>query len=205
MQSPSLRDCSGVNYYQYLNKYVYPYGSGGCANCGFGGGGYETSDWNGNYSYYTSGLTQNINFESANYLNWNTITCQLPGQAKATDCSQWTVVFQGFIHATQTGKYTVAPYKVTDNALFFWGGEKAYSSYANGNVDGGVSYTQPSGVPTTFDYNLVAGEFFPITFIYVNGYGPGKTQVTITEPNGTTYPQDLNLFVPPCPISPFVP
>jgi hypothetical protein len=48
MQSPSLRDCSGVNYYQYLNKYVYPYGSGGCANCGFGGGDYETSDWNGN-------------------------------------------------------------------------------------------------------------------------------------------------------------
>jgi hypothetical protein len=130
-----------VNYYQYLNKNVYPYGSGGCANCGCGGGGYETSDWNCNYSCYTSGLTRNINFESANYLDWNTITCQLPGQVKAIDCWQWTVVFQGFIHATQIGKYTVAPYKVTDNALFFWGGEKAYSSYANGNVDGVVSYS----------------------------------------------------------------
>jgi hypothetical protein len=62
--------------------------------------------------------------------------------------------------------------------------------------------TQPSGVPTTFDYDLVAREFFPITFIYVNGYGPGKTQVTITEPNGTMYPTDLNLFVPPCPSGP---
>lgn len=68
-----------------------------------------------------------------------------------------------------------------------------------------VLATQPPGVPTTFDYDLVAGEFFLITFIYVNGYGPAKTPVTITEPNGTTYPKDLNLFMPPCPKSPFVP
>lgn len=195
----------GVNYYQYLNNYVYPYGKGGCATCGFGGGGYETSDWNGNYSYYTSGTTQNINFESENYLDWNTIYCKLPGQASATDCSQWTVVFQGFLYATQTGKYTIAPYLGEDNAVFFWSGEKAYSSYANSNVDGGVSYTQPSNVPHSFAYDMVAGEFMPITFIYVNGYGPALNRVTITSPNGTTYPSDLDMFVPPCPNSPFVP
>ncbi|EED14888.1 conserved hypothetical protein [Talaromyces stipitatus ATCC 10500] len=195
----------GVNYYQYLNDYFYPDGDKGCRTCGYGGGGYETSDWNGNYSYYTNGTTQQINFESENYPSYSTILCQLPSQAAATDCSQWTVVFQGYLHATQTGNYTVAPYLGEDNALFFWGGEKAYRSYANNNTDGGVSYTQPAGLPHTFSYEMVAGEFLPITFIYANGYGPALNRLTITSPNGTTYPQDLGFFVPPCPDSPFVP
>lgn len=196
---------TGVNYYQYLNDYFYPDGDQGCLTCGYGGGGYETADWNGNYSYYTNGTTQQINFESENYPSYSTILCQLPGQPAATDCSQWTVVFQGYLHATQTGNYTLAPDLLEDNALFFWGGEKAYSSYENNNTDGGVSYTQPAGLPHTFAYEMVAGEFLPITFIYANGYGPALNRLTITSPNGTTYPDDLNFFVPPCPNSPFVP
>ena len=114
-------------------------------------------------------------------------------------------MFQGYLHATQTGNCTLAPYLGEDNALFFWGGEKAYSSYENNNTDGGVSYTQPAGLPHTFDYGMVAGEFLPITFIYANGHGPALNGLTITSPNGTTYPDDLDFFVPPCPNSPFVP
>lgn len=194
-----------MNYYQYLNDYFYPDGDQGCRTCGYGGGGYETSDWNGNYSYYTSGTTQNINFESENYPSYSTILCQLPGQATATDCSQWTVVFQGYLYSTQYGNYTLAPYLGEDNALFFWGGEKAYSGYTNDNIDGGVTYTQPADLPHSFSYTMVPGEFMPITFIYSNGYGPALNSLTITSPNGTSYPSDLDFFVPPCPKSPFVP
>ncbi|KAL2812749.1 hypothetical protein BJX63DRAFT_432446 [Aspergillus granulosus] len=147
----------GVNYYQYINDYYYPDGVGGCANCGYGGGGYDTADWNGNYSYYTSGRTRNINFQSQNYLNWETIYCQLLGQSSATWCAQWTVVFQGYLYAQNAGSYTVAPDLGEDNAILFWGGEKAYSEYANENADGGVSYTQPEGLPHSFDYELAAG------------------------------------------------
>jgi hypothetical protein len=114
-------------------------------------------------------------------------------------------VFQGYLHATQTGNYTLAPYLGEDNALFFCGAEKAYSSYENNNTDGGVSCTQPAGLPHTFEYEMVAGEFLPITLIYANGDGPALNRLTITSPNGTTYPDDLDFFVPPCPNSPFVP
>jgi hypothetical protein len=49
-------------------RLYYPGGTGGCANCGYGGSGYDTADWNGNTSYYTSGLTRDIKFQSQNYL-----------------------------------------------------------------------------------------------------------------------------------------
>ncbi|KAJ5087134.1 hypothetical protein N7456_010750 [Penicillium angulare] len=202
---PTPSAYKGVNYYQYLNDYFYPDGDQGCQYCGYGGGGFETSDWNGNYSYYTNGTTQNINFQSENYPSYSTILCQLPGQAEATDCGQWTVVFQGYLHATQTGNYTLDPTLAEDNALFFWLGEKAYSNYTNDNTDGGVSYTQPTDLPHTFAVSMTAGEFLPITFIYANGYGPALNELTITSPNGTTYPTDLDFFVPPCPNNPFIP
>ncbi|OKL55342.1 hypothetical protein UA08_09353 [Talaromyces atroroseus] len=202
-QAPTML-ISGVNYYQYLNDYFYPDGDQGCGSCGYGGGGYETSDWNGNYSYYTNGTTKQINFESEDYPSYSTILCQLPGQAEASDCSQWTVVFQGYLHATQNGNYTIAPVLSEDNAIFFWGGEKAYSSYKNNNTDGSVTYTQPSTLPHSYSYSM-AGEFMPITFIYANGYRPALNSLTITSQNGTSYPTDLDFFVPPCPNSPFVP
>ncbi|KAL3487942.1 hypothetical protein BJX62DRAFT_240544 [Aspergillus germanicus] len=184
---PTPTSYDGVNYYQYINDYYYPDGTGGCANCGYGGGGYDTADWNGNTSYYTSGLTRDINFQSQ----------KLP--------RLWTVVFQGFLHARNSGTYTIAPALGTDNALFFWGGEKAYRQYANGNVDGGVRYTQPAGLPHSFDCELVAGEFYPITFIFANGFGPLLNRVDISGPNGTGFSGGVGLFVPPCPDSPFVP
>ncbi|RYP80340.1 hypothetical protein DL769_002520 [Monosporascus sp. CRB-8-3] len=195
----------GVNYFQYRNDYHYPDGSGqGCANCGFGGGNYDTADWNGNYSYYTNGTTQNINFQSQNYPSWDTMLCQLPGQAAPSDCSQWTVVFQGYLHATQFGNYTLTAGSV-DNALFWWTGQKAYSSYTNANVDGGISYVQPPGVPTSVRYDMVPGQFLPITLIFVNGAGPARNLFGVRAPDGTDYPGGVGIFVPPCPGSPFVP
>ncbi|RYP42921.1 hypothetical protein DL770_011963 [Monosporascus sp. CRB-9-2] len=195
----------GVNYFQYRNDYHYPDGSGqGCANCGFGGGNYDTADWNGNYSYYTNGTTENINFQSQNYPSWDTVLCQLPGQAAPSNCGQWTVVFQGYLHATQFGTYTLTAGSV-DNALFWWTGQKAYSSYTNANVDGGISYVQPPGVPTSVRYDMVPGQFLPITLIFVNGVGPARNLFSIRAPNGTDYPGGVGIFVPPCPGSPFVP
>ncbi|CBF78045.1 hypothetical protein AN8775.2 [Aspergillus nidulans FGSC A4] len=146
---------TGLNYYQYLNGYNY-----NTDTTGLGGGGYSTSHWNGNLSYYTSGLARNINFESP---NWPTgpAVCQLPGQAAQTDCSQWTVVFQGFLFASIAGNYTVhSPILAEsanwqDNTGFWWGGEKAYTDYTDGNVDGAAA---PScGVDTVKRVRVGAG------------------------------------------------
>ncbi|KAL2841876.1 hypothetical protein BJY01DRAFT_249374 [Aspergillus pseudoustus] len=82
------------------------------------------------------------------------------------------------------GTYTIAPDLREDNTIFFWGGEYAYSQYANGSVDGGVSYTQPEGLPHSFDYHLAAGEFYPITFIFSNGFWPLLNRLRITGPSG---------------------
>ncbi|KAJ0419745.1 hypothetical protein BJY00DRAFT_313667 [Aspergillus carlsbadensis] len=203
---PTPTSYNGLNYYQYLNGYNYNNANAG----GLGGGGYATSHWNGNYSFYTSGLARNINFESP---NWPTgaPTCQLPGQASATDCSQWTVVFQGFLFATVPGTYTVhsptgaETTRWQDNSGLWWGGSEAYSEYADGNVDGGAGGSAVAGVPNSVEYTLVAGEFFPITFIYSNGQGPAANRVDVTAPDGRRYPDDLDMFVPPCADSAFVP
>lgn len=65
--------------------------------------------------------------------------------------------------------------------------------------------SDPDNKPLSFTYELLAGEFFPMTFIYSNGRGPAKFNITIAGPDGVSYPDDLDLFVPPCPFSPFVP
>ncbi|KAL6239482.1 hypothetical protein BDW75DRAFT_236392 [Aspergillus navahoensis] len=195
----------GLNYYQYLNGYNY-----NTDDTGLGGGGYSTSHWNGNLSYYTSGLARNINFESP---SWPTgpALCQLPGQASQTDCSQWTVVFQGFIFARVAGNYTVHSPIATesanwqDNSGFWWGGEKAYTDYADGNVDGAATPLDIPAVTNYFEYVLEAGEFLPFTFIYNNGQGPAANRVDITGPDGVRYPDELDLLVPPCDDSAFVP
>ncbi|KAL2837127.1 GLEYA domain-containing protein [Aspergillus pseudoustus] len=203
---PTPTAYNGLNYYQYLNGYNYNNANAG----GLGGGGYATSNWNGNLSYYTSGLTRNINFASPNWPSGGT-TCQLPGQASATDCSQWTVVFQGFLFARSAGRYTVhSPTRAEsanwqDNSGFWWGGSKAYSQYTDANVDGGATGAGVSGVSNSVPYTLVAGQFLPMTFIYSNGQGPAANRIDITAPDGRRYPADLDLFVPPCRDSAFVP
>ncbi|KAL4916475.1 hypothetical protein BDW62DRAFT_202630 [Aspergillus aurantiobrunneus] len=202
---PTPTSYDGLNYYQYINGYNY-----NSDRTGLGGGGYTTSDWSSNSSYYTSGLTRNINFESP---DWPTgpAVCQLPGQESATDCSQWTVVFQGFLFGARGGTYTVHSPTVAesenwqDNSGFWWGGEKAYSSFEDGNVDGAATPLAVEGVSNSFPYELVAGEFLPMTFIYSNGRGPAANRIDITGPEGVRYPDDLDLFVPPCVDSPFVP
>ncbi|KAL5051145.1 hypothetical protein BDW71DRAFT_203168 [Aspergillus fruticulosus] len=202
---PTPTSYDGLNYYQYLNGYNY-----NTDDTGLGGGGYSTSHWNGNLSYYTSGLARNINFESP---SWPTgpALCQLPGQASQTDCSQWTVVFQGFLFGRVAGNYTVHSPTASesadwqDNSGFWWGGEKAYTDYADGNVDGAATPLAIEAVTNYFEYVLEAGEFLPFTFIYSNGQGPAANRVDITGPDGVTYPDELDLFVPPCDDSAFVP
>ncbi|KAL4740012.1 hypothetical protein BDV11DRAFT_204620 [Aspergillus similis] len=181
---PTPTSYNGLNYYQYLNGYNY-----NTDNTGLGGGGYSTSNWNANLSYYTSGLARNINFESP---SWPTgpAVCQLPGQAAQTDCSQWTVVFQGFLFARVAGNYTVhsptASESATwqDNSGFWWGGEKAYSEYTDGNVDGAATPLSIDPVTNYFEYVLEAGEFLPFTLIYNNGQGPAANRIDITGPDG---------------------
>ncbi|KAL4902328.1 hypothetical protein BDW74DRAFT_180830 [Aspergillus multicolor] len=202
---PTPTSYNGLNYYQYLNDYNY-----NTDTTGLGGGGYSTSDWNGNLSFYTSGLTRNINFESPNWPTGAPL-CQLPGQASATDCSQWTVVFQGFIFARVAGSYIVhSPIASEtanwqDNAGHWWGGSKAYASYADSNVDGAAVPIAIQGVDNYVTYTLTAGEFLPFTFIYSNGQGPAANRVDVSAPDGRRYPQDLDIFVPPCVDSAFVP
>ncbi|KAL4882993.1 GLEYA domain-containing protein [Aspergillus karnatakaensis] len=202
---PTPTSHDGLNYYQYINGYNY-----NSDTTGLGGGGFSSSHWSFNSSYYTSGLARNINFESP---TWPTgpAVCQLPGQSSATDCTQWTVVFQGFIFASVPGVYTVHSPTAADspnwqdNAGFWWGGEKAYSQFGDENVDGAAVPRAISGVGNTVAYELVAGEFLPFTFIFANGQGPAANRVSVTTPNGRVYPEDLDVFVPPCDDSAFVP
>lgn len=205
LPTPSLYP--GVKYYQYENTYHYPDKFGQGTTAGYGGGNYETADWVDNENYQTSNLTQNVDFSTPNWPSYDNLNCQLPGQPAPSDCEHWTVVFQGFLFGRETGNYVFRPALPTDNEILVWGGEKAYSSFTNANSDIVEGYVAtPDNKPQSGSYSLVEGEFFPVTMIFVNGFGPALNELTITSPSGVVYPTDtLDFFVPPCDGGLFVP
>ena len=202
---PTPSAYSGLKYYQYTNTYHYPDKFGQGTTAGYGGGGYETADWSNNTNYETSNLTHNADFSTPNWPSYDNLNCQLPGQPTPRNCEHWTVVYQGFLFAQETGDYTFTPSQPTDNELLIWGGQKAYSSFDNANSDIVIGYVAtPDNKPITGKFSLVEGEFFPVTIIFVNGFGPALQELGITSPNGTKYPT-VDFFVPPCDRGLFIP
>lgn len=201
MIQPTPAAYNGVNYYQYTNDYYYH--GADTQNNGFGGGGYETSDWRGNYGFQTAGTITDINFSSPDWPTGPAI-CQLPGQPAPLDCSQWTVVFQGFLFARATGEYVFNTGPLNDNELVIWGGDVAYRDYTNDNANI-VSVENPDSIPTSYSFSLVAGELFPLTMILANGGGPLQMHVTVDGPGDEDYPGRADLLVPACDSGSFVP
>jgi hypothetical protein len=203
---PTPSSYPGIKYYQYENDYHYPDGSAG-TTAGYGGGNYETSDWSNNTNWQTSNILSNVNFGTPNWPSYANLNCQLPGQAAPSNCEHWTVVFQGFLFARESGTYRFIPAQPIDNELLIWGGNKAYNSFTNANSDIVEGYVAtPDNKPISGSYNLTQGEFYPITMIYVNGFGPSLMGLTIDLPDGTVYPTDtVDIWIPPCNGGPFIP
>ncbi|PIA90807.1 hypothetical protein CB0940_11227 [Cercospora beticola] len=154
-----------------------------------------------NRNFLSTGLTPDINGISSR----GGTNCNVPG-AGFKDCTQLSLVYQGFLYAPITGTYTLSVPEggvAVDNYFGVWSGPTAYASYNNGNADfiarregdgrGGVNQNGGSS-----QLRLIAGQYFPVTFIFINGGGPGSVEFRVTTPGQPTTASTAGLFIPAC-------
>lgn len=184
--------------YLHYTKYTHNYDAGSTSS-GF------TSTYFQTATPDIVGALQDISFETANWPSGTTYLT-LPGNAEF-DSSYAGVVMQGFFVAPEAGIYTFSSSSsYVDNWGYVWAGDVAYSEWDDGNVlyaasrTGSGPYLGGSGTVT-----LDAGDAIPMTFLWANGGGVGRSDFEITTPDGTTYTDSTGFFAPACDAGVFSP
>lgn len=185
----------GLNYYQYPTSLDYDEDDPG----------FDATAFN-NPNYEQSGFLTNVNDIHSDYDDgFNDYYCTLPGQAVPIDCTELAVVMQGYIYAVfGPGTYTFSTPNTIDNALYFYTGSVAYSSYNDNNyaynaVRAGQDDSAFFGGSTTL--SLAAGQLVPVTIIFVNGGGPAAAVLDVTGPDDLQYTDTSPFFIPADPTS----
>ncbi|KAF2208347.1 hypothetical protein CERZMDRAFT_87737 [Cercospora zeae-maydis SCOH1-5] len=138
-------------------------------------------------------------YEYSNNLNFN-------NPSPEEDVRDYNNRYQGFLYAPITGIYELSIPDVevaVDNYFGVWSGPKAYADYNNNNADF-IARREASGAGGEFrivdsvQLNLIAGEYIPVNFIFINGGGPGSVEFRVTTPNQPISASTAGLFVPAC-------
>ncbi|KAM3417885.1 hypothetical protein BST61_g6105 [Cercospora zeina] len=162
--------------------------------------GEDVTDYN-NRDFRSTGLTSDVNRISSRGGD----NCNVPG-AGFKNCTNLSLVYQGFIYAPITGTYELSVPEgdvAVDNYFGVWSGTTAYADYNNNNADfiarregDGSGDVNQNGGSTQLD--LIAGEYFPVTFIFINGGGPASVEFRVTTPNQPITASTAGLFIPAC-------
>lgn len=168
-------------------------------------------------TYLSAGLLTNLNtVRSVGYPGGTSTQCPyapITGGGIG-DCSQLTLVMQGFIFAATTGTYRLAveapasnpTVAYVDNYFGEWSGTTAYGSYTNSNSDFRArrqrtivgTGTQTVTTPGSHIFTFQAGQYYPVTFIFINGGGPGGYLFTLQTPDGSVITDTSAYFIPAC-------
>jgi len=183
-----------MKYFVYPNNYNYL-----SSNPDF-----NAQTWQSN-NYVAHGTINDVNSEHTNNYPGSDYTIYLPSGPYATG-GQVTIVNQGYFHATESGAYTFTTNNTMDNGMFVWSGQNAYSGYTNQNWDYGAQRLGQPVVtsPGSVTYHLTAGQLWPMTIMFVNGGGPGRAVISVTNPDGITSGTS-GYFLPACDSSTFSP
>ena len=144
------------------------------------------------------GIAQSLLFQTIPLLNDTPSTYgTLPSQNVTTNLAYVTVIFHGYLLASETGNYT---WTTQSNDLgYVWLGDDAYSTW-----DGSNAITRTGGAieqPLT----LNKGDVLPITVLYANAGGTGSSLFQLTLPNGTAVSDFTGLLLQPKPNDRFLP
>lgn len=89
---------------------------------------------------------------------------------------------QGFFIARQTGTYVfVSSENTVDNWGYMWIGDNAYSAWDDSNTAFKSSRTGSPYVTGSTSIQLNAGDAVPITYLWANGGGVGRSSVVIVR------------------------
>lgn len=146
-----------------------------------------------------SGVWNSLNYATPYWPSMDVaFTLQLD-RPQPWDASQAALLFQGFFVAPQSGTFTfTVPSAGNDNFAELWMGPLAYAwtdQTANFKSIRGATTTSTDAV---FSITMNAGDAQPLTYLWANGGGAGRSSFSIMLPDGTQ-PTDISrLFVPPC-------
>ncbi|KAL1646946.1 hypothetical protein SLS58_003083 [Diplodia intermedia] len=142
-----------------------------------------------------SGSLQNLDFSTPNWPSGNSYLT-IDGHYFASD--QAAILMQGFFVARATGTYTISTSPdYIDNYGYLWTGDAAYTwtdgttAYAATRTGGGYF-----GGSTSIAMN--AGDAVPVTWLWANGGGVGRSHFVITTPSGSSVADTTGYFAPAC-------
>lgn len=185
---------AGLGYYVFSNDYDYS-----LDDPGFDATTFQSSD------YKLNGTISEVNDEhTVGYPNGSPYLCNLPN-GEYDECDQVTIVNQGYLHATKDGVYQLASDNTTDSGMYVWSGETSHHGYEYDNADYTAESIGGNHTSGSASYNVTAGSMTAITIMWVNGGGPGKAQISVTDPSGFSS-GTAGHFIPACPaVNPFSP
>ncbi|KKY24082.1 hypothetical protein UCDDS831_g02738 [Diplodia seriata] len=175
---------SGLTYRKYTHSY-----NANLAASGFTPSYFKTA------SVDFSGSLQNLDFSTPNWPSGNSYLT-IDGHYFASD--QAAILMQGFFVAQATGTYTISTSPdYIDNYGYLWTGDAAYTwtdgttAYAATRTGGGYF-----GGSTSITMN--AGDAVPMTWLWANGGGVGRSHFVITTPSGSSVTDTTGYFAPAC-------
>ena len=109
---------------------------------------------------------------------------QFPGQTVTTNAANYVLVLEGYFYGP-AGDYLVTLDKSTDDYSYLWCDTSAYANWngsnyyiVEANSENGNGYTQ------NHTFTLQAGQFVPMTIVWINVHLSGGVRFYITPPNG---------------------
>ncbi|OAA58259.1 GLEYA adhesin domain protein [Cordyceps fumosorosea ARSEF 2679] len=126
------------------------------------------------------------------------------------DANNFTLVYTGFYHAPETGRYSLCTTSDNENDVFF--GHGSAFSCVDGATDPGArplvvaTWEGDGNRPRCAEVNMVRGEWYPLRSVMGNWAGPSAVELTIKTPSetveqrkhdfsGKAYPHHCGLFI----------
>ncbi|KAK5989411.1 hypothetical protein PT974_10930 [Cladobotryum mycophilum] len=144
-----------------------------------------------------SGKLANLAFISPNWPSGSSILT-FPS-TPAFDSAQSAIVFHGFFLAKESGQYTFSSNAATvDNWESIWLGDVAFSDWNDSNAGFKAQRIGSGTQGGTTTITLTKGSAIPITYLWANGGGPARSDLTVTTPGGTKVEGGVGYWVNVC-------
>ncbi|KAL0260759.1 hypothetical protein SLS55_004449 [Diplodia seriata] len=175
---------SGLTYRKYTHSY-----NANLAASGFTPSYFKTA------SVDFSGSLQNLDFSTPNWPSGNSYLT-IDGHYFASD--QAAILMQGFFVAQATGTYTISTSAdYIDNYGYLWTGDAAYT-WTDGTTAYAATRTGGGYFGGSTSITLNAGDAVPMTWLWANGGGVGRSHFVITTPSGSSVTDTTGYFAPAC-------
>ncbi|KAH6995294.1 GLEYA domain-containing protein [Ilyonectria destructans] len=144
-----------------------------------------------------SGTIQDLNFATPNWPSGSETLTISDGRSFASGYA--ALLFNGFFIARESGTYTISTSSgFIDNFGYLWTGDNAYSDWSDSNTVYQASRTQAAYIGGSTTLTMHQGDAIPLTWLWANGGGVGRSHFQIRTPSGQTLSTTGNYFVKAC-------